>query len=316
MKAVSANPAPEARPNIWEGILVIDKPTGQSSNRVLQQLRKTAGFQKMGYLGTLDPLATGVLPVCIGWATKIIPFIPEQAKAYRGGMVLGQKTDTQDVSGEVIFSSSQALPEQKEIQAVCDTFIGPQEQVPPSFSALKYKGKPLYQWARQGIRISKPPRRIIVESFKVLEIAGSRVTFEMHCSPGTYVRTVCNDIGDRLGCGAYLERLQRIQSGPFILSQAHTLEEIGRAVSPEGIAALKTPVETILQDFPQISADWGWKDKIRQGVVLTCDQGFPPWPSVEPGRPICINGPQGDLWAMYHQINGSNRSLKPIRVII
>jgi tRNA pseudouridine55 synthase len=316
MKALAANAAPPARPHIWEGIVVIDKPAGLSSNKVLQQLRKTVNFQKMGYLGTLDPLATGVLPVCIGWATKIIPFIPEQAKAYRAVMVLGQKTDTQDVTGEVVFTSSQALPEEKEIQAVCKAFVGVQEQIPPSFSALKYKGKPLYQWARRGIRISKPPRQITIESLKVLGVAGDRVTFEIHCSPGTYVRTVCNDMGERLGCGAFLEKLQRIQSGPFALAQAHTMEEIGRADSPERIAALKTPVEAILGDFPQISADWGWRDKIRQGMVLTCEQGFPPWPSVEPGRPICVKGPQGDLWAMYHQINNGPGALKPIRVII
>ena len=316
MKALSANAAPPARPHLWEGIVVIDKPAGLSSNKVLQQLRKTADFQKMGYLGTLDPLATGVLPVCIGWATKIIPFIPEQSKAYRAVMVLGQKTDTQDATGEVVFTSSQALPGEKEIQAVGDAFVGVQEQTPPSFSALKYKGKPLYQWARRGIRISKPPRQITIESLKILEVAGDRVTLEIYCSPGTYVRTVCHDMGERLGCGAFLEKLQRIQSGPFTLTQAHTLEEIGQADSPERIAALKTPVEAILGHFPQISADWGWKDKIRQGMVLTCDQGFPPWPTVEPGKPICVKGPQGDLWAMYHQINNGDGALKPIRVII
>jgi tRNA pseudouridine55 synthase len=305
-----------SQPNPWEGIIVMDKPAGISSNKVLQQLRRIAGFQKMGYLGTLDPLATGVLPICIGWATKIIPFIADHKKAYRAVMVLGRKTDTQDAAGEIVFTSSEDLPDPETIQAVCNTFIGDQEQVPPSFSALKYKGKPLYHWARRGIRISKPPRRITIDSLEVLRMEAERVTFEISCSPGTYVRTVCHDIGERLGCGAYLQELRRIQSGWFTLAQAHTLEEVEQAVAPELILALKTPTEDILKDFPQISADWGWMDKIRQGGILTLNQGDDPWPQVEPGMPIRVRGPQGDLWAMYHQVGGAQGILKPIRVMI
>jgi tRNA pseudouridine55 synthase len=318
MKALAIHPIHTAfsKSNIWEGIVVIDKPAGMSSNKVLQQLRKIAAFQKMGYLGTLDPLATGVLPICIGWATKIIPFIADHPKSYRAVMVLGRKTDTQDATGEIVFTSSLDLPDRERVQAVSGEFIGTQEQVPPSFSAVKYKGKPLYHWARRGIRISKPPRRITIHALEVLKMEGERVTFEIRCSPGTYVRTICHDIGERLGCGAYLEGLRRIQSGWFTLDQSHTLEEAEKADSPEMILALKTPTEAILKDFPQISADWGWKDKIRQGGILDSDQEGSPWPQIEPGMPICIRGPQGDLWAMYHQVGGAKRILKPIRVII
>ncbi|HMK66876.1 MAG TPA: tRNA pseudouridine(55) synthase TruB [Thermodesulfobacteriota bacterium] len=305
-----------ARPNMWEGIIIIDKPTGMSSNKVLQYLRRIANFQKMGYLGTLDPLATGVLPIFIGWATKIIPFIDQQTKAYQAAMVLGQKTDTQDATGQVVFTTSQGLPGSGEIQAVCNEFIGTQEQVPPSFSAVKYKGKPLYHWARQGIRIAKPPRQITIESFEVLKMDGERVTFEIRCSPGTYVRTVCHDIGERLGCGAYLQELRRTQSGWFTLAQAHTLEEVEQAVTPEKVLSLKSSIDPVLEEFPQISADWHWRDIIRQGGILSSDGGGHSWPEAEPGRPICIRGPQGDLWAMYHQVQGTQKVLKPLRVII
>jgi tRNA pseudouridine55 synthase len=304
------------RPNIWEGIIIIDKPTGMSSNKVLQYLRRIANFQKMGYLGTLDPLATGVLPIFIGWATKIIPFIDQQTKAYQAVMVLGQKTDTQDATGQVVFTTSKGLPGIGEIQAVCKEFIGTLEQVPPSFSAVKYKGKPLYHWARQGIRIAKPPRQITIEDLEVLKVEVEKVTFEIRCSPGTYVRTVCHDIGEQLGCGAHLQELRRTQSGWFNLTQAHTLEEVEQAVTQEKVFSLKTSIDPVLEEFPQVSADWHWRDIIRQGGILSSDRESPPWPEAEPGRPICIRGPQGDLWAMYHQVQGTPKVLKPLRVII
>ncbi|MBI5604015.1 MAG: tRNA pseudouridine(55) synthase TruB, partial [Deltaproteobacteria bacterium] len=233
MIALNSKPilAEPSEPSAWEGVLVVDKPAGMSSNKVLQGLRKAAGFQKMGYLGTLDPIATGVLPICIGWATKIIPFIPDHPKGYRAVMVLGKKTDTQDATGEVVSSYAQPLPDRKRIEEVFKLFIGPQEQVPPSFSALKYKGKPLYHWARRGIPIVKPPRQICIDSIETLHLDRERVGLEVFCSPGTYIRTLCNDIGDRLGCGAYLEGLQRVQSGPFTLSQAHGLEKVLQASS-------------------------------------------------------------------------------------
>lgn len=318
MKAIHSKPilslAPEPSP--WEGIMVVDKPAGMSSNKVLQGLRKTARFQKMGYLGTLDPIATGVLPICIGWGTKIIPFIPDYPKGYRAVMVLGEKTDTQDSSGEVIHTSTQPLPDRERVEAVFKEFIGSQEQVPPSFSALKYKGKPLYHWARRGIPIIKPPRQITIDSIKILGFEGGRVTIEVICSPGTYIRTLCNDVGDRLGNGAYLEQLQRIQSGPFLLAQAHRLERVNQVSTREEIEALKIPVDAILQDFPQIWVEWQWKEKIKQGGVLTPNPGVSTWPQVAPGVPICVKSPLNELWAIYQRVEIAKQVFKPIRVII
>ncbi|MGA3085498.1 MAG: tRNA pseudouridine(55) synthase TruB [Thermodesulfobacteriota bacterium] len=318
MIAVNSKPAlPKfSEPSIWEGILVVDKPSGMTSNRVLQILRKTTDLQKMGYLGTLDPIATGVLPVCIGWATKIIPFIPDRMKGYRAVMVLGKKTDTQDTTGQVISTGPLAIPDRKRIEEVFKEFIGLQDQVPPSFSALKYKGKPLYHWARRGITIVKPPRLITIDSIETLNVEGERVAFEVFCSPGTYIRTLCNDVGDRLGCGAYLEELQRIQSGPFILAQALTLERIQQASTPEEIEAYKIPIEKILQNLPQICVEWRWKEKIKQGGFLTPDQGISPWPQVEPGVPICVKSPKDELWAIYQRERDVKLIFKPIRVII
>jgi tRNA pseudouridine55 synthase len=318
MRALNLKPIlPEfSDPSIWEGIWVVDKPTGMTSNKVLQRLRKATRLQRMGYLGTLDPIATGVLPVCVGWATKIIPFIPNHPKGYRAVMILGQKTDTQDSSGQVIQTTSQALPDPKRVEEVLQEFVGSQEQVPPSFSALKYKGKPLYHWARQGISIVKPPRQITIESITFLDMNAERVTFELFCSPGTYVRTLCHDVGEHLGCGAYLEQLQRIQSGPFTLDQAHPLEKIQKTSLIQEIEALKIPVEDILKFFPHLEVDWKWKEVIKQGGILPADAGHSPWPEVEPGKPIFLTGPQGDLWAVYQKVDPSKQLFKPIRVII
>jgi tRNA pseudouridine55 synthase len=300
----------------WEGIFVVNKPAGITSNRVIQCLRKISGLQKMGYLGTLDPIATGVLPLCIGWATKIIPFIPDHPKGYQTVMVLGGKTDTQDATGQVISTSQQAIPDRQQVEKVLKEFIGHQEQVPPSFSALKYKGKPLYHWARRGVTIVKPPRRITIDSIEILGIEGKRVAFEVFCSPGTYIRTLCNDVGDRLGCGAYLEKLERIQSGPFFISQALTLEEIQQASIRGEIGSLKIPVEKILQHLPQIWVEGQWKEKIKQGSFLHQAPGISPWPPFEPGMPVCIKGPKDELWAIYQKEGNIKPTLKPIRVII
>ena len=171
-------------------------------------------------------------------------------------------------------------------------------------------------WARRGITIVKPPRLITIDSIKTLHMEGERVAFEVFCSPGTYIRTLCNDVGDRLGCGAYLEELQRIQSGPFILAQALTLERIQQASTPEEIEAYKIPIEKILQNLPQICVEWRCKEKIKQGGFLTPDQGISPWPQVEPGVPICVKSPNDELWAIYQRERDAKLIFKPIRVII
>ncbi len=308
-------PGPRPSP-FWEGVLVVDKPAGMTSNRVLQILRKISGIQKMGHLGTLDPIATGVLPVCIGWATKIVPFIPDHPKGYRAVMVLGKKTDTQDLTGRVIQCSDRELPDTAEIERVSREFLGTQEQVPPSYSALKYKGKPLYYWARKGVMVTKPPRRITIEGIQILQREGQRVVFEVFCSPGTYVRTLCQDMGDRLGCGAYLESLRRIQSGPFRVEQAASLERIQTAAEKGELEELKIPLDRILSHLPQIWVRAEWKERIQQGRLLTQEQGVVPWPRIEPGVPVCVKGPKDELWAIYQQAETPRPALKPIRVMI
>jgi tRNA pseudouridine55 synthase len=319
MKSPSAaRPTPDDRGkrSPWEGIFVVDKPSGFTSNRVLQELKKISGRKKMGYLGTLDPLATGVLPVFVGWATKIIPFIPDSPKGYQGTMVLGKKTDTQDGSGKLIFKSGKTLPGRETIEAACQKFVGEQEQVPPAYSALKHEGKPLYRWARQGIEIIKPPRKIFVETWTITHLRGAEVEFEVFCSPGTYIRTLCNDLGDRLGCGAYLKTLRRIQNGVFHLGQARPLEAFQRATAPEDVASLGIPPEDILNGLPEILVDASWKEKIKSGCPLRAGcHSLSPGP-IRAGEPVRIKSLQKELWAIYAWTGTGERLFKPLRVLI
>jgi tRNA pseudouridine55 synthase len=314
--ALHQSPAAGERRSSWEGVFVVDKPSGCTSNRVLQELKRISGLRKMGYLGTLDPLATGVLPVFTGWTTKIIPFIPDSPKGYRGTMVLGKKTDTQDETGKVIFETDRDLPKRETVERISREFIGLREQVPPAYSALKHKGKPLYRWARQGMPIVKPARRITVEEWKIRDLEGSEVSFEVFCSPGTYIRTLCSDLGDRLGCGAYLKRLRRIQNGFFTLTQAHPLQAFQQVSNPEDLARLRIPLEEILKDLPEILVDASWKEKIKLGCPLRAGSGQIAAGPVKAGEPVRIHSLQKELWAIYEWTGTGEQLFRPLRVLI
>ncbi len=304
------------RPSPWEGVWVIDKPPGRTSHQVLQKIRALSRHRKMGHIGTLDPLATGVLPVCVGWATKLIPFISVSPKVYRAQMVLGRSTDTQDVSGQVLQVSLEPLPRPEAIVKACQSFVGTQRQIPPVYSALKFQGQPLYRWARKGKPIVKPSREITVESIRILEIGGGVVDFEVTCSSGTYIRTLCADIGTQLGCGAYLNTLQRTRSGPFTLEQAVPWEILEQAAFQGGQEAWRLPLDFILGQYPQVKVEEAWKQKIRQGCWIEPEEALSEWPAVQPGEPVCVISPGNHLLAIYHLPGDLKRELKPLRVLI
>ena len=304
------------RPSLWEGIWVIDKPPGRTSHQVLQRIRSLSRHRKMGHIGTLDPLATGVLPVCVGWATKLIPFISVSPKVYRAQMILGRSTDTQDVSGQVLQVSSEPTPRPEAIVKACRSFVGTQQQIPPVYSALKFQGQPLYRWARRGKPVVKPSREITVESIRVLEIVREVVDFEVTCSSGTYIRTLCADIGEQLGCGAYLNTLQRTRSGPFTLEQAVPWEILEQAAVQGGQEAWRLPLDFILGEYPQVRVKEAWKQKIRQGCWIEPEEALSEWPVVQPGEPVCVISPENQLLAIYHLPGDWKQELKPLRVLI
>lgn len=209
------------------GILNINKPEGWTSQDVVAKLRGRLHIRRVGHTGTLDPMATGVLPVCFGKATRIIEYYDDDFKTYEAEMKLGMVTDTLDITGTVLETKSVDVSEEDVIQAIC-SFRGWITQIPPKYSALKVNGKPLYKYAREGVEVEIKSREIYVADIQPLEVnpAENRVRFRVTCSKGTYIRTICDDIGKKLGCGGTMTALQRTQSGCFRVEDARTLPEI------------------------------------------------------------------------------------------
>lgn len=206
---------------VSEGVYLVDKPEGPSSFRMVQLVRRALSIKKVGHAGTLDPFASGLLVICVGRSsTRHISRLMEGEKEYEATMVLGVETDTQDREGNVI-ATRPVGDLQRDIVGTClARFVGELEQVPPAFSALKHKGKPLYHYARKGIEIPREPRRISIRSIELIEHAGDTLRIRVICSKGTYIRTLASDIGHLLGCGAHLVALRRLRSGDFSVDDA------------------------------------------------------------------------------------------------
>jgi tRNA pseudouridine55 synthase len=246
-----------------DGILNVLKPPGMTSFDVVAHLRGLFGTRKIGHAGTLDPLAVGVLPVCIGKSTRAIEFLMDKDKYYRAELTLGISTDTQDSSGEVL---SVIPPEcsDEEIIVSINSFTGIYNQLPPMYSALKVDGKRLYELARSGVEVERQRRNVEVYSAEVLRIdrlAGVKVLIDVHCSKGTYIRTLCADIGERLGCGAHMSFLLRKRAGPFELSDAHTLEELAEKRRDGTLQSTLLSVDKVFGNMPCYTLDEnsGWK---------------------------------------------------------
>ncbi len=220
-----------------DGIIVIDKPAGFTSHDVVAKLRGILHQKRIGHTGTLDPDATGVLPVLLGRATKLSEMLTAHEKVYEAVMLLGVTTDTQDMSGSVLARRGVNTGED-ELHLACGHFTGDIEQIPPMYSAIKVGGKKLCDLAREGKEVDRKPRAVRIEEISVMRIELPRVYMRVRCSKGTYIRTLCNDIGEYLGCGAAMETLRRTASGDFTLAHSLTLEEVQKAADTAGSAAL------------------------------------------------------------------------------
>ena len=251
------------------GFVVIDKPVNLSSARVVSHVKRTLDVKKVGHAGTLDPFATGVMICCVNRATRLARFFLGGEKKYEALLHLGITTDTQDATGNRISENHVPDFSEAEIQDVFRAFTGPLDQMPPVYSALKYKGVPLYKHARRGKPIQKPARRIVVMSLDITEIQLPYVRFEVTCSAGTYIRTLGADIGNALGCGGHLKTLRRTQSSGFSLSDAMTLETLERRVACETFSRYAVGLTDALRDIPEWTADKDLKNKIVNGVPLT-----------------------------------------------
>jgi len=209
-----------------DGVIVVDKPQGWTSHDVVSFVRKKSGIKKVGHAGTLDPMATGVLVLLLGKATKLSQEYSQHDKRYLARMILGVTTDTQDAEGKILKTQPVSGITDKKIEETLKEFNGEIEQVPPMVSAIKHKGQPLYKLARKGISIARKPRQIFIEELKLTSYKTPEAAFDVTCSKGTYVRALCEDIGNHLGCGAHMSYLRRVRSGKFTIEEAVTVEEL------------------------------------------------------------------------------------------
>ncbi len=225
--------ATRRRGQLIDGVLLLDKPEGLSSNHALQRARRTLDARKAGHTGTLDPFATGLLVCCFGRATKISSTMLEADKAYEATVAFGQETDSGDLTGNIVAQATDFNGvTQEALEAVLPAFRGPISQVPPMYSALKRDGKPLYEYARQGIELEREPRQVVIRELNVLECTPHFARLYVRCSKGTYIRTLAQDIGRALGCYAHLSALRRTELGPFHIDDAYGLEPLQAMEDP------------------------------------------------------------------------------------
>lgn len=257
----------------FDGVLLFDKPLELSSNTALQKVRRLFQAEKAGHTGTLDPLATGLLPICFGEATKFSNALLDASKTYRAVLCLGKTTSTGDAEGEVIEERPVNIS-LAEVDVVLERFRGDIRQTPPMHSALKHQGKPLYEYIRKGETIERESRGVTIHELKLNRFSGNEIDFTVHCSKGTYVRTLAEDIGAALGCGAHLIGLRRTAIAHFDLQHAYTLEQLEAMTEAERDACVM-PLESLMPDFPVLALDAVQIKRLAQGQRLALDTGLP-----------------------------------------
>ena len=249
------------------GILVIDKSAGWTSQDVAAKLRGVFHERRVGHGGTLDPMATGVLPIFIGRATRAAEFLESAEKEYVAGLRLGVVTDTQDTSGNILETHPVAVT-REEVQAALRQFLGPIAQIPPMYSAIKINGQKLYELARRGQEVERKPRSITIHELELLEGADADYLLRVRCSKGTYVRTLCHDLGRALGCGGCMSSLRRTRAGSFTLSQAVTMQQVLNFAAEQAPQALLMPVDAVFSMHPPLIVTMGQAAKLKNGAQI------------------------------------------------
>lgn len=248
-----------------DGVIVVDKPSGWTSHDVVNKLRRFAGTKKVGHLGTLDPAATGVLPLVVGRATRLAQFYTRNDKIYEGVIRFGFATDTYDAEGSATGPEIDVAVTAEQLEPLFAQFRGKISQVPPVVSAKKIDGRPAYQLARKNIAVEMKPVEIEVYALDLLNVAGNEATIRLHCSSGTYVRSIAHDLGQLLGCGAHLKSLRRVQSGDFTIDQARSLDELGELAKDGRLNEALIPAAQLLPQFPSEQVDDLTQGQIRNG---------------------------------------------------
>lgn len=291
-----------------DGILLLDKPEGLTSNAALQRARRAFRARKAGHTGSLDPLATGLLPICFGQATKASGMLLDADKTYGVSIALGERTATGDREGEVVERAP--LPDlgEETVRRIAAGFLGESQQVPPMYSALKHQGKRLYRLARQGVEVERPPRRIVIQRLELLGIEPGRLQFEVDCSKGTYVRSLAEDIARACGTVGHVHSLRRLRLGPFQDPWLHSLEAVERAAEqPQELQTMLLPVDAAIPGMPAVSLGLA-----EQACVLQ-------------GQPVFASGPGAALVRMYGvdgqflgvgRMSTEGRRLAPERIMV
>ncbi|HEU0220009.1 MAG TPA: tRNA pseudouridine(55) synthase TruB [Gallionella sp.] len=267
-----------------DGVLLFDKPLELSSNTALQKVRRLLQAEKAGHTGTLDPLATGLLPICFGEATKFSTALLDADKTYRALLRLGQTTSTGDAEGEIIAEHPVSVG-QADVEAVLAKFRGEVRQLPPMHSALKHQGKPLYEYIRKGETVERELRNVTIHELVLNSFSSNEMDITVRCSKGTYIRTLAEDIGAALGCGAHLIGLRRTAIAHFDLRDAYSWQQLEAMTGTERDACV-LPLETLMPDMPRLQLDAVQTQRLAQGQRLGLDSGLPD------GR-VCLHGPQG-----------------------
>ncbi len=257
------------------GLIVINKPSGLTSHRVVQEIRRLIPETKVGHAGTLDPLATGVLPLCLGKATRIVEYLMDLPKGYRAELEFGATTETGDAQGEIInrFPLPPLTRDMVE-QALID-LTGTQQQVPPRYSAIKYRGKPMYYWTRQGIEVELSPRTVHIYRLEMIDFRypeRPQLVIETECSRGTYIRVLAEQIGEKLGTGAFVRSLQRLFVGPFTLKQSVDLDYIQRLAGLAELKEMIIPADRALQHLPAVTLDDVGIRQLQQGQTVALNE--------------------------------------------
>ncbi|KJY88862.1 tRNA pseudouridine synthase B [Vibrio neptunius] len=298
------------------GVVLLDKPTGISSNDALQKVKRIYFAEKAGHTGALDPLATGMLPICLGEATKFSQFLLDSDKRYRVIAKLGERTDTSDSDGEVVETRPVDVSLEK-LEACIDKFRGESDQVPSMFSALKYQGKPLYEYARKGIEVPRESRKITVYEIVLHRFEGDEVEMEVHCSKGTYIRTIVDDLGEMLCCGAHVTMLRRTGVAKYPYEKMVTLEQLNELleqahrdeVAPkELLDPLLLPMDTAVEDLPEVNLNAELTNLVQHGMPV---QVF----GAPEGTPLRMTSGEEKLFIGVAEVNDDGK-VAPKRLVV
>ncbi len=293
-----------------DGILVLDKPSGISSMEAVRRIKRASGVRRVGHGGTLDPMATGVIPICLGRATRLMEYMLDSSKEYIGEVRLGISTDSYDAEGEITGRSDPSGVEREDIEDVLNRFLGQIEQVPPMFSALKRRGKRLYELARQGIEVEREPRSMTVHSIRLAGWNPPVATVHIECSRGFYMRSLAHDIGVQLGCGAHLKSLTRLRTGRFRIADAVSIETAQRSFEEGSWPALLASLDSVLGDLRAIIVGEREQASIQNGRPVPLSEDDSATQSDEQFRAY---GLDGEFLAIM-RFDASDRCWRPDKV--